>query len=129
MTVSVSVSVDNVACFRYSDGGTNLLLGYVNNVVANGRKNLAEGTYVLNVSKDLNGNYQAVVGIATGEVVNESPTVFWPNWNKDSVIFSVKWLTKPATIAESYAWQNNSLSLVKTAAAINHLLLQELVGN
>ena len=115
-----------VSQFYYKDVLGNLVIGLANGAVSNGvRKQLSQGTLVLNYAKDNeSGRYFAQVGISTGEVLNERASDLWPTWTNDNPVFVVQWITGQVNVpAELFANQQRSLPNDDVREAITYVVL------
>ena len=125
MTTPTLASVP-VSQFYYSGVIGDLVIGLANGAVSNGvRKQLPQGTFVLNYAKDKeSGRYFAQVGVATGEVLSQTASDLWPTWTKSNPVFAVQWVTGQVNVpAEFFNNQLQSLPTDDVREAITYVLL------
>ncbi len=111
----------------YYDTLERLIIGYAFNAVTNGiRKQLPRGTFVLNSSKDSAGRYFAQVGVSTGEVLDVNASEIWTDWQKDTTVFEVRWITAQVQVPSVlYARQRQQMPNEDVRDVIQYVLCQE----
>ena len=101
---SPSVMDVPVSQFYYSGVIGDLVIGQASNAVSSGvRRYLPQGTFVVNFAKDKDtGCFFVQVGVSTGDTLDAKASDLWPTWTKDTVVFSVQWITAQVQVPSVY---------------------------
>ena len=121
---SIDVNIP-ISQFPY-DTLDRLTIGYAFNAVTNGlRKQLPQSTFVLNSARDSAGRYFAQVGISTGEVLDVKASDIWTDWQKDTIVFGVRWITAQVQVPSVlYARQRQMMPNEDARDVIQYVLRQ-----
>ena len=123
--MSTSSTSDHVSQFYYSSSVAHLAQGQANNVCSNTNNTLPlpySATVLVYAKDHSTGKFMGQVGLVTG-VSDKKPSEVWPDWEKDTTVYDVVWVTNLQVIpSELMTNQSRSLPVTDCQVVVQFLL-------